>query len=101
MEFCPKCGVVLTKKGAKSVCSKCGYSKEAIELKSKEKMAVKKEIAIIKDEDTIALPVIKAECPKCGHDKAYFWSTQTRGADESETSFFKCVKCKHTWRQYT
>jgi DNA-directed RNA polymerase subunit M len=31
---------------------------------------------------------------------AYFWTQQTRGADEPETRFFKCTKCSHTWREY-
>ncbi|MFX1287916.1 MAG: transcription factor S, partial [Promethearchaeota archaeon] len=25
---------------------------------------------------------------------------QTRSADEPSTSFFRCLECKHTWREY-
>ena len=35
---------------------------------------------------------------KCGGKEAYYWLIQTRSADEPPTQFFKCVKCKHTWR---
>lgn len=47
------------------------------------------------------LPTTDAECPKCGHNKAYYWLVQTRAADEPETKFLKCEKCKNTWRDYS
>ena len=37
---------------------------------------------------------------ECGLGKARFWLVQTRASDEPETKFFKCEKCKHTWRDY-
>jgi len=40
-------------------------------------------------------------CPKCGNDEAFFWTAQMRAADEAETRFFRCTKCKHTWREYS
>ena len=39
-------------------------------------------------------------CEKCGNKAAYYWTQQTRGADEPETRFFKCTKCEYTWREY-
>ena len=39
-------------------------------------------------------------CPNCGAREAYYWSVQTRSADEPMTQFFKCKKCGHTWREY-
>ena len=38
-------------------------------------------------------------CPKCGHKEAETWQRQIRGADEPMTHFFRCVKCKYTWRE--
>jgi DNA-directed RNA polymerase subunit M len=101
IEFCPKCGILLTKKGDKFVCVKCKYEKGNIKIETKEKIPEKKAIPILKGDEQAALPVQKGECPKCGHDKVFFWSRQTRASDEPETCFFKCVKCGHTWRQYT
>ena len=104
--FCPKCGALLIpkKEGTKTVmnCSQCKY-------KSNEKPETIKEM-VKKDElkleiieeskEKSAYPLVDQECPKCEHDKAYFWTIQTRSSDEPETKFFKCEKCKHTWRDY-
>ncbi|MEM2956351.1 MAG: transcription factor S [Candidatus Pacearchaeota archaeon] len=100
MEFCPKCGILLKKKEEKFICLKCGYTKGAVSIKTSEKIPEKKSISIIEKEES-SLPEIDIQCEKCGNKKAYFWQIQTRGADESPTNFFRCTKCKHTWRQYT
>lgn len=41
------------------------------------------------------------QCPveSCGNDKAYFFQLQIRSADEPMTTFLKCVKCGHQWRE--
>ncbi|KAK8440636.1 RNA polymerase III C11 subunit [Candidozyma auris] len=42
-----------------------------------------------------------AQCPvdSCGNDKAYFFQLQIRSADEPMTTFLKCTKCSHQWRE--
>jgi DNA-directed RNA polymerase subunit M len=104
MMFCPKCGSLLKTKqeGKKTVqfCS-CGYSSKLKEETSfKEKVAKKEDIQVVEEKDDIH-PLVDADCEKCGHDKAYFWLRQTRAGDEPETKFYKCEKCKHTWRDYS
>jgi DNA-directed RNA polymerase subunit M len=100
MEFCPKCGSVLIKKGKKDGCARCNYSvKGKIKITTSEKIGEKKEIAVVK-KDTHILPIIKETCAKCKNDQAYFWTVQTRSGDEAETKFFRCTKCEHTWREY-
>jgi DNA-directed RNA polymerase subunit M len=47
------------------------------------------------------MPVVEVECPECKNKQAYFWEVQTRAGDEPPTKFFKCTKCKHTWRDYS
>ncbi len=91
---------MLSHKHGKFVCSKCGYTTGEGKLAVKEKMAEKKEIAILNKDKGENLPITDMKCPKCGNKQAYFWQLQTRSADESETSFYKCTKCSHTWRQY-
>ena len=105
MKFCPKCGTTLApaKKAKKVVlnCPKCGYEvekakKSVIEIKHD----TEKIVVIGKQEQKIrTLPKMKAECPKCGHNEAFYWLVQTRGADESSTQFFRCASCQHTWRE--
>ncbi len=100
MEFCPKCGAVLIKKGKKDGCVRCNYYlKGKIKLVTSEKIDEKKEVAVVK-KDTQVFPIIKEKCSECGNDKAYFWTVQTRSGDEAETKFFRCTKCEHTWREY-
>ncbi|MGC9309091.1 MAG: transcription factor S [Candidatus Nanoarchaeia archaeon] len=102
MEFCPKCGSILVKKRKNFGCPRCGYvSKEAIKIESKEKIGNKQEVGVVKEKDVDVMPTVQEECPKCGHNEAYFWTAQTRSGDEAETKFYRCKKCKHTWREYS
>lgn len=81
-------------------CRKCGHeSKKRAEMKST-KIQEKKDIVVIeKDEST--LPTIERACPQCGNERAYFWLIQTRASDEPPTRFFRCTRCRHTWREYS
>ncbi len=100
MEFCPRCGAVLVQKKKKDGCPRCSYSaKGRVKIKTSEKMNDKKEVAVVKKDEGI-LPEIIEKCKKCGNNRAYFWTVQTRSGDEAETKFFKCTKCEFTWREY-
>ncbi len=102
MEFCPKCGAVLIQKTKNSGCARCNYStKGKIKLKTSEKVEEKQEISVVNAKEKGTLPEVNERCKKCGHEKAYFWTVQTRASDEAETKFFKCIKCEHTWRDYS
>jgi len=82
-------------------CPRCSYStSEKVNLKTSEKMESKQGVSVINEKDVDVLPTTVAECKKCGHDEAYFWTSQTRAGDEAETRFFRCTKCRHTWREY-
>lgn len=102
--FCKKCGsLVLPKKeGNKTItqCS-CGYkSNEDVKTTIKEEVKQEEKLQKAVEEDFETSPITDAKCLKCHHKKAYFWEVQTRAADEAPTKFLKCVKCKHTWRDY-
>jgi DNA-directed RNA polymerase subunit M len=46
-----------------------------------------------------SLPKTQETCPSCGNDEAYWYMQQIRAADESETRFYVCTECDHTWRE--
>jgi DNA-directed RNA polymerase subunit M len=108
LEFCPSCKCVLLEDRKKKVllCRKCGFQKPLGSSESQrfvESIEKPRETVIVKDTtkgDDRTLPITKAECPKCGNTKAYYWMMQTRSADEASTRFYQCTKCKHTWREY-
>jgi len=105
MLFCPKCGSIMSPKEEgkkrKLACS-CGYENvEKDDILMRESIKTHKKVEVV-DESSKAMPKTQAECPKCGHNEAYFWTQQTRSSDEAETQFFECAnkKCKHRWRTY-
>ncbi|MDO8460792.1 MAG: transcription factor S [Nanoarchaeota archaeon] len=101
MEFCTKCGGLIIISEDKALCASCGHRpKKMPKIKASEKIEKKESIAVIKEEGDSTQPIVEIKCPKCKNNKAYFWTMQTRSSDESETKFYKCVKCKHTWRVY-
>lgn len=107
MEFCPKCGGMFVPKKEEEktqlVCHNCGYVAKEGEVEGyklvKEAESEDKEPVVLEDTPSI-LPSTRTKCPECSHNKAYWWMSQTRGADEPTTRFYKCVKCEHTWREY-
>jgi len=108
MKFCPRCGSLMLprkiEKGLILTCSGCGHvvkDVEAQEYRLVKRFEQKEEEVKIIEGEPPTLPTAHTRCPSCGHDKAHWWLRQTRGADEPTTRFFRCVKCGHTWREYT
>jgi transcription factor S len=106
MLFCPECGSIMrpVEKDEKNImqCS-CGYSSDNTDnLKFSEKTKSEKKVEIVDEEDDYkSYPTTQAKCSKCGNETCYYWLVQTRAADEPETKFLRCTKCKHTFRDYS
>jgi len=101
MEFCEKCGGVISITDGKAVCAGCGHKlKKKPKIEASEKLGTKGGIAVIKEEAGITYPEVEMVCPTCKNKTAYFWTMQTRASDEAETKFYKCTKCKFIWRKY-
>ena len=111
VKFCPECSNMLRKKlmdGRPSLACNCGFHQdievshaEVQENIQKKKDALKENLIIVSEKDKIAVhPIVSKECPKCGNGEAEAWQEQTRSADEPSTSFFRCTKCKFTFREY-
>ncbi|MFW6024779.1 MAG: transcription factor S [Candidatus Woesearchaeota archaeon] len=106
MKFCKECGAVLLPKKTKDktilVCPKC---KKEYTAKGKQKLSEKikkeKEIEIIKEKENKEGVLTKTKCPKCGHNKAFYTTMQTRSSDEPPTRIYRCEECNHIWREYS
>ena len=101
MECCPECGAILLPMNNKLKC-KCGYERSLSD-EVKDQYEVKGETnpkaeVIVTDNKNVALPTTTITCYKCGGTKGYWWTVQTRSADEAPTNFIRCAKCGNTWR---
>ncbi len=108
MEFCDCGGLMKPEKKVKHtvlVCRVCDkesrrkINKKDYSVTHKKKQKEDDVVVITKDDDQ-ALPKAQAVCSKCDNEEAFWWSQQTRAADEPQTRFFKCTECGHTWREY-
>ncbi|MCS7145901.1 MAG: transcription factor S [Aigarchaeota archaeon] len=105
MEFCPRCeSVLIAEKKSNSVvliCRKCGYVKKpAGDIVAHKQRKTKKTVMVDDMEKEVLPKTGDVQCPQCGNKEAYWWSVQTRSADEPMTQFFRCTKCGYTWREY-
>ena len=111
VDFCPECSSLLRKKnenGKSYLACRCGYEEELIvnhdDIKKeveKKNNALNENLIVVTEQDKVSVhPIVTTVCPKCGSKQAEAWQEQTRSADEPSTSFFKCTKCKFTWREY-
>ncbi len=101
MEFCEKCGGMILMDEEKASCAACGHKlKKKPRIEASEKINKRESVAVIREDGENVYPIVEIECPNCKNKRAYFWTMQTRASDEAETKFYKCTKCKHTWRKY-
>ena len=103
MRFCPECGKMLIPRDNRFECD-CGYEEEITDESIKEEYQFegerkKENEVIVTDNNNVALPTKEITCYKCGGTKGYWWTVQTRSADEAPTYFIRCAKCGNTWRR--
>ncbi len=106
ISFCPACGALLPPLPAVGDvrCLACKYEVPADSFAEKEtsytvvfnkrddrrRARVKAE-----DGDEPEGPTVERRCPKCGHEEMSYAALQLRSADEGQTVFFTCLKCKY------
>ena len=108
MEFCPKCETHLKKdnSGSSLICPKCQYVKPKSDQTKEEKPQESDPNLLVMEENDVKESkglesTIRIDCEKCRNQEGVSWTFQTRSADEPETKFYRCSKCKYTWRDYT
>jgi DNA-directed RNA polymerase I subunit RPA12 len=103
--FCPACGALLPpmpNMGDSVTCSACKHASAIDSFAQNETSYTvvfnKRENATKRqnhDEEEDEGPTIERKCPKCGHEKMGYAALQLRSADEGQTVFFTCLKCKY------
>ena len=103
--FCPNCGnrtnVESDEHHYAFKCPTCPY-KQAIKnrIESIKYSKLKEVDDVLNDANTWKnVDVTAVKCPRCESDEAYFMQMQLRSADEPSTTFYRCVKCSHNWRE--
>ncbi|XP_042883538.1 DNA-directed RNA polymerase I subunit RPA12-like [Penaeus japonicus] len=105
-DFCPACGAILTlpKSGMTVTCSVCKYSIGFSDLIGQETtyhidfvplgsyLTQPKKKA---EEEELGQMDNERECSKCGNIGMSYTTMQLRSADEGQTIFYICPKCKH------
>ena len=106
MLFCPMDGSLLTVDDSNGsslrfLCRNCAYAMPIkTPLSRRMPLKQKKVDDILGGEAAWAnVDQTDAVCPQCPHRRAYYMQFQTRSADEPMTVFYKCVKCKHRWKE--
>ncbi|XP_065829062.1 DNA-directed RNA polymerase I subunit RPA12-like [Oscarella lobularis] len=100
--FCPRCGTLLSLPDHMDVIRcphpHCSYEMSAKVLDGVEEYTCKtydtsrpKEVD---KSDELEGPLIDRKCLNCGHNGMVYHTMQTRSADEGQTVYYGCPKCK-------
>lgn len=103
--FCPNCGNRTSVENDgyhySFICSTCPYKQPIKDRIESVKYTKLKEVDdVLNDANTWKnVDVTDVKCPKCESNQAYFMQVQIRSADEPSTTFYRCVKCTHNWKE--
>lgn len=100
-EFCSECGTVLPLPASAPITVTCSFCRSRWHIEPvRDKLVYRiekiyqKRVVDIKDK-AMENPVVDKICDRCGHDKMSYACRQTRSADEGQTVFYTCTKCKY------
>ncbi|XP_068779952.1 DNA-directed RNA polymerase I subunit RPA12 [Struthio camelus] len=103
LDFCPECGAVLPRPGPRDAvcCARCAFALDVADFDGRAvRTAVqfnRPELAAPRPPEPapgLDGPVVERRCPRCGHDGMAYRTRQTRSADEGQTVFYTCARCK-------
>ncbi|KAM6501974.1 hypothetical protein JOM56_001951 [Amanita muscaria] len=105
MLFCPNCANLLVTSAEsgrnKWACNTCAYEFPIEKQMTSRTRLKRKEVDdVLGGEETWKhADRTQASCDTCNFNQAYFYQLQIRSADEPMTTFYRCVKCAHQWRE--
>ncbi|XVE69708.1 hypothetical protein DITRI_Ditri10aG0012500 [Diplodiscus trichospermus] len=108
--FCSLCGTMLSLVSPKyAECPLCKFKPSAKGILGREigytitVEDIRRDLGIshvseeMKTKESAAM--INKTCEKCGHDKLEYMTRQMRSADEGQTVFYTCPKCKNQTKE--
>jgi DNA-directed RNA polymerase I subunit RPA12 len=102
VNFCPSCGTLLPSLPARGnvICRACKHEitiASFASVKTSYDVVFNKRENFLKKEEIgeVDGPVVERRCPECNHDRMSYAALQLRSADEGQTVFFTCLKCKY------
>jgi DNA-directed RNA polymerase I subunit RPA12 len=51
------------------------------------------------DKQKLKRTIINEACPNCDNNQMYYFTMQTRSADEGSTVYYECTKCHYKYNQ--
>eukprot|EP00899_Mesostigma_viride_P028003 jgi/Mesvir1/8388/Mv12633-RA.1 len=116
--FCALCGTLLQLQSGKSTasCPLCNFQRDVSALASHEIVSRSGPTDFMRrfDIDPLIKPGAEAPeagakdreratvdepCPKCGYFQLEYYTLQLRSADEGQTVFYECSKCRYKFSQ--
>ncbi|KAM6233276.1 LOW QUALITY PROTEIN: DNA-directed RNA polymerase I subunit RPA12 [Porphyrio hochstetteri] len=103
LEFCPECGSVLPRPGAPTHvrCPRCAFALASDEFEGK---TIRSTIEFNRLQPPAGRgtdaaphpegPLVERRCPRCGHEGMAYHTRQMRSADEGQTVFYTCPRCR-------
>ncbi|KAG9446325.1 hypothetical protein H6P81_012453 [Aristolochia fimbriata] len=115
--FCDVCGSLLSRTALTfAECLLCGLKRSLEELQGKEtsyrvtaedvRRALKIQPFVQLDKFSIAeaeveRATVNEACPQCRHPQLEYYTKQLRSADEGQTVFYECPKCRYKFSHNT
>eukprot|EP00850_Spirogloea_muscicola_P002655 SM000010S04293 [mRNA] locus=s10:739944:741307:- [translate_table: standard] len=123
--FCPRCGTLLDlpATGATGSCPLCRYQRDLAELSGvslvtssgpedfMRRYGIEPLVPLAADSAAAASAAtasdgkerakVQEACPRCGNPEMEYYTMQLRSADEGQTVFYECPKCRYKYNQNT